>query len=100
MSDTERLYEVVFKIIDEALPEMRVEHRMTLAQMITGVLRAGHVQFHQVARKLRYPGKKSSLIDKFRRFVRNKNLKVDVIPQGDAKRSVFAICRNDLISLK
>lgn len=68
MSDAARLYEVVFKLVTDALPDLRVEHRKTLAEMITGVLRAGNVQFHQIARKLRYPGKKSSLINKFRRF--------------------------------
>lgn len=53
MSDAARLYEVIFKLVDDSLPEMKVEHRVTLSEMITGVLRAGHVQFHQVARKLR-----------------------------------------------
>lgn len=52
MSDAARLYEVVFKLVSDALPEMRVEHQITLSQMITGVLRAGNVQFHQIARKL------------------------------------------------
>lgn len=99
MSDTARLYEVIFKVIDEALPEMRVEHRMTLAQMITGVLRAGNVQFHQVARKLRYPGKKSSLIDKFRRFVRNKNLKVDVMFLPFVEMILSALSDEDEITL-
>ena len=79
MSDAARLYEVVFKLVTDALPDLRVEHRKTLAQMITGVLRAGNVQFHQIARKLRDPGKKSSLINRFRRFVKNKNIKVDMM---------------------
>ena len=79
MSDAARLYEVVFKLVTDALPDLRVEHQKTLAEMISGVLRAGNVQFHQIARKLRYPGKKSSLINKFRRFVKNKNIKVDMM---------------------
>lgn len=99
MSDAARLYEVVFKLVSDALPEMRIEHQTTLAQMITGVLRAGNVQFHQIARKLRYPNKKSSLIYKFRRFVRNKNLKVDVMFLPFVKMILSALSDEDEITL-
>lgn len=94
-SDADRLFEVIFTVIHDYLPDMRAEHKLTLAQMVTGILRSGNVQFHEIAHKLRYKGKKPSLAGKFRRFVRNKNLDVDVIPQGDAKRSIFPIFRND-----
>ena len=57
------------------MPDLRLEHRITSSrssvrqsQLITGILRSANVQLHQVARKLRYKGKKTSLIDKFRRF--------------------------------
>ena len=77
MSDAAVLYEVVFKLVYECMPDLRLEHRITLSQLITGILRGANVQLHQVARKLRYKGKKTSLIDKFRRFLRNKKIKVE-----------------------
>jgi len=77
MSDAAVLYEVVFKLVNECMPDLRLEHRITLSQLITGILRSANVQLHQVARKLRYKGKKTSLIDKFRRFLRNKKIKVE-----------------------
>lgn len=78
MSDASRLYEVVFKLIGRYCSHFRREHQVTLAQMVAGILRSSNVQFRKIAQKLRYNGKKSSLADKFRRFVRNKNIKVDV----------------------
>jgi len=60
------------------IPDLLEENRVTLTQLITGILRSGHVQFRKVAQKVMYRFKKPSLEDKFRRFVRNKNIHVDV----------------------
>ena len=80
MSDASRLYEVVFKLVHRHCKDLlRPEHRITLSQMIAGILRSSSVQFHKIARKLRYNGKKTSLENKFRRFVRNGNIKVSVV---------------------
>ena len=78
MSDTERLYQEILDLINEMLPDMLEANRITLAQMITGVLQSKQVQFRQVAQKVKYQFKKPSLEDKFRRFVRNKNINVDI----------------------
>jgi hypothetical protein len=78
MSDSERLYKAIWELVNDMLPEMLEENGITLAQLITGILRSGQVQFRKVAQKVKYRFKKASLEDKFRRFVRNKNIRVDV----------------------
>jgi len=78
MSDSERLHKAIRKLVNDMLPEMLEENRITLAQLTTGILRSGQVQFRKVAQKLKYHFKKTSLEDKFRRFVRNENINVDV----------------------
>ena len=78
MSDAQRVQESVLLLICKYLPDLRFEHRLTLAQMVAGIIRSGKVQLRQIARKLAYPGKKSSLVNKFRRFLRNKHIDVEV----------------------
>jgi len=78
MSDSERLHKAIRKLVNDMLPEMLEDNRITLAQLTTGILRSGQVQFRKVAQKLKYHFKKTSLEDKFRRFVRNENINVDV----------------------
>lgn len=39
MSDTARLYRVIFRHIHRLMPEMLLENQTTLAMMITGILR-------------------------------------------------------------
>lgn len=78
MSDSERLYKAIWELVDTMLPEMLEENRITLAQLVTGISRSGQVQFRKVAQKVKYRFKKPSLEDKFRRFVRNENINVDI----------------------
>lgn len=78
MSDSVRLYQVVYLLITTTLPALKEEHQITLAEMITGILRSRNVQFRKIAQKVNYDGDKESLADKFRRFVRNKNILVRV----------------------
>ena len=78
MSDSERVHKAIWKWVEDMLPELLEENRVTLTQLITGILRSGQVQFRKVAQKVMYRFKKPSLEDKFRRFVRNKNIDVDV----------------------
>jgi hypothetical protein len=78
MSDSERVHKAIWELVNDMLPEMLEENRLTLTQLITGILRGGQVQFRKVAQKVLYRFKKPSLEDKFRRFVRNKNIYVDV----------------------
>lgn len=78
MSDAARLFEVVFRMVTHFMPDMLEDNQVTLAYMITGLVKAKNVQFRKVAQAVRYPYKKTSLEDRFRRFVRNHNIVVDV----------------------
>ena len=94
MSDSERLHKAIWELVDDMLPEMLEENRVTLTQLITGILRSGQVQFRKVAQKLKYRFKKTSLEDKFRRFVRNENINVDVEYLPFAQFIVSSLSRN------
>jgi len=78
MSDAERLYQTILRNAFALFPEMLAENVVTLALMITGILRGRNGQLSQIARKVRYSGQKSSLEDRFRRLVRNENIIVEV----------------------
>lgn len=94
MSDSQRLYKAIRKLVSDMLPEMLEENRITLAQLITGILRSREVQFRKVAQKVTYRFRKPSLEDKFRRFVRNKNVHVDVEYLPFAQFLVSALSRS------
>ena len=78
MSDAQRVYQTVLMLICKFLPNLRREHRETLAQLVSGMIRSGNVQLRQIAQKLSYKGKKESLAYKFRRFLRNPSICVEV----------------------
>ncbi len=79
MSDAARLYRIVFKhILDLMPPDMLAENCITLAMMITGILRGKSGQLRKIANAVQYDHKKESLIERFRRFVRNKNIDIEV----------------------
>lgn len=78
MSDAARLYRVVLRHINNLMPHMLVENRLTLTMLITGMLRSRSGQLTKIARAVQYAHKKESLVERFRRFVRNKNVKVKV----------------------
>jgi hypothetical protein len=78
MSDAVRLYQVILSNLNQLLPEMLEENRITLAMMITGILRSKSGQLNHIARTVWYAFRKPSLVERFRRFVRNKNIVVAV----------------------
>lgn len=77
MSDAVRLYEIVYKNIVKLFVEMHEDNVITLALMITGLLRARSGQLTKIASKVCYAHKKSSLVDRFRRLVKNPNIIVE-----------------------
>ncbi len=99
MSDTERLYQEISELINDMLPDMLEENRITISQMITGILQGKQVQFRKVAQKVKYQFKKPSLEDKFRRFVRNENINVDVeyLPFAEFILSAMSQCQEQLV---
>lgn len=58
MSDAARLYRVVFKHIHRLMPEMLLENQITLAMMITGILRTRSGQLKKIVRTVQYAHKK------------------------------------------
>jgi hypothetical protein len=99
MSDAARLYQEIMGLINDMLPDLLAENRITLAQMITGILQSKQVQFRKVAQKVNYRFKKPSLEDKFRRFVRNPNIEVEVAYLPFARFIVSALskCQEQLV---
>jgi hypothetical protein len=65
-------------MINKFLPGMLEENRVTLAYLITGIIGSKEVQLRQVANKVVYPGKETSLVERFRRFLRNENIVVKI----------------------
>ncbi len=79
MSDAARLYRIISRhILDLMPPDMLAENCITLAMLVTGMLRGKNGQFRKIANAVQYDHKKESLIDRFRRWVRNKNIEVEV----------------------
>jgi hypothetical protein len=78
MSDAVRLFKVVYPMVTRFVPGMLKDNRITLAYMITGILKGKNVQFRKIAQAVSYPYQKTSLEDRFRRFVRNHNIVVEV----------------------
>jgi hypothetical protein len=91
MSDAACLYRVVLRHIRQQSSPMLLENQMTLAMMITGILRGRSGQLRKMANAVQYNSKKESLIDRFRRFVRNQHVKVEVeyLPFGQRLLKAF-----------
>jgi len=82
MSNEVRLFKSVARMINKFLPGMLETNRVTLAYLITGIIGGKNVQLRQVANKVVYPGKETSLVERFRRFLQNENIvvKMEFIP--------------------
>jgi len=78
MSNEIRLFKIVAKMINKFLPGMLEANRVTLAYLITGIIGAKNVQLRQVANKVVYPDKETSLVERFRRFLQNENIVVKI----------------------
>lgn len=99
MSDAARLYRVILVHIQDQLPEMMVEHQLTLAMLVTGILRERSGQLKKIARGVQYDHKKESLVERFRRFVRNKHIQVEVEYAPFGQRIVQAVGAGPLVML-
>lgn len=99
MSDAARLYRVILRHIQDRLPELMVEHQLTLAMMVTGILRERSGQLKKIARGVQYDRKKESLVERFRRFVRNKQIQVEVEYAPFGQRILKAVGQGPLVLL-
>ena len=97
MSDAARLYRVVLRHIRQQASTMLLENQMTLAMMISGMLRGRSGQLRKMANAVQYNGKKESLIDRFRRFVRNQNLEVAVEYAPFGQRMLQALGQGPIV---
>jgi hypothetical protein len=82
MSNEARLFQTVARTINKFLPGMLEANRVSLAYLITGIIGSKEVQLRQVASKVVYAGKETSLVERFRRFLQNENMvvKTEFIP--------------------
>jgi len=80
MSDAARLYRAIVSNLIKLYPHMLEENLITLAMLITGILRSKSGQLKKIARAVQYTYKKESLGERFRRFVRNRNMKLNIVP--------------------
>jgi hypothetical protein len=78
MSDAARLLRAVLNNLSRLYPNMLAENLLTLAMLVTGILRSKSGQLKKIARAVQYEHKKESLVERFRRFVRNPQLEVRV----------------------
>ena len=76
MSDAERLYQEILANVNKFLPKIRKTHIETLSMMITGLLRGQNGQLNEIAKKVPYDKKKTSLVSRFRRFLENERVEV------------------------
>lgn len=78
MSDASRLEAVVVRTLLTHLPGMQDDNQLTLAYLIVGLILGRNVQLAKIAERVNYAHKESSLEDRFRRFVANPNIEVQV----------------------
>lgn len=78
MSDAMRLQTIIHKELQELLPDYQEDNLLTLVMLVVGILRGKSGQLTQIARHVYYIlGKQTSLVERFRRFVRNGKVIVD-----------------------
>jgi hypothetical protein len=70
-SDAARLFRFILRELSKHLPHILIEHRSTLAMLITGLLRGRSGRLTQIAEKVLYRHKKPSLVSRFQRFVKS-----------------------------
>lgn len=76
MSNEARLFQTIARMINKFLPGMLEANRVSLAYLITGIMASKAVQLRQVANRVVYPDKETSLVERFRRFLQNENIVV------------------------
>jgi len=94
-----RLQQNMLNNLQKMLPDLPPAHILTMAMMITGIIRSRQVQLRKIAEKVSYGQKQTSLIDRFRRFVNNRHIESQVqynpfvirILQGLSQRELYLL---------
>lgn len=76
MSNEVRLYQTVSRTLNKFIPGMPEANRVSLTYLVTGIIGSKSVQLSEIANKVVYAGKETSLVERFRRFLQNKNIVV------------------------
>jgi hypothetical protein len=97
MSDAARLYQAVLSNLIKFLPDMKAENFLTLAMMITGLLKSKSGQFNKMARAVQYAAKKESLVTRFQRLVRNKHIEVELDYKPFVSMLVAALSKEQVV---
>ena len=94
MSDAERLYQEILANVNKFLPKIRKTHVETLSMMITGLLRGQNGQLNEIAKKVPYAKKKTSLVSRFRRFLDNERVEVGTFYNPIAEMLLESLSEN------
>lgn len=70
-SDAARLFRFILRELSKQLPHILIEHRISLAMLVTGLLRGRSGRLTQIAEKVLYRHKKPSLVTRFQRFIKS-----------------------------
>lgn len=70
-SDAARLFRFIMRELSKHMPHILIEHRLTLAMLVTGLLRGRDGRLAKIAEKVKYEYKKTSLVSRFERFVKS-----------------------------
>jgi len=81
------------------LPTVLPEHRLTLAMLVTGLLRSRDGRLTKIAEKVVYPHKKPSLVSRFERFVKSSWVTVTTLYAPLAAEILQAVATDEPIVL-
>jgi Transposase DDE domain len=99
LSDAVRLFRFISNQVNVLLPNLRFEHQLTLAMLITGLLQSRNGQLSQMVRKVQYNHHQQSLLMRFRRFVGNTNVDAAQLYQPLVSKILAALGTDDPLVL-
>jgi len=90
-SDAARLFRFIMRELSKHLPHILLEHRLTLAMLVTGLLRGRDGRLAKIAEKVLYRHKKPSLVTRFQRFVKSSWVNVETYYASFAQEILQAV---------
>jgi len=90
-SDAARLFRFIMREMSKHMPHILIEHRLTLAMLVTGLLRGRDGRLAKIAQKVVYEYKKTSLVSRFERFVKSSWVTVTTFYASVVKEIVQAL---------
>ena len=76
-SDAARLFRFILRELSKHMSPILIEHRITLAMLVTGLLRGRSGRLTKIAEKVSYRHKKPSLVSRFQRYVKSSWVNVE-----------------------